>query len=34
VRATCQQQGRSFFNYLVTAITDHTHGREPPLLLA
>jgi transposase len=34
VRATCQQQRRSFFNYLVAAITEHTHGREPPLLLA
>jgi transposase len=34
VRATCQQQRRSFFNYLVAAITEHTHRREPPPLLA
>jgi len=34
VRATCQQQGRSFFGYLVEAITAHTHGRQPAGLLA
>lgn len=33
VRATCQQQDRSFFNYLVQAITEHTHGRKPSPLL-
>ena len=33
VRATCQQQGRSFFNYLVQAITQHTHRQNPQSLL-
>ena len=34
VRATCQQQRRSFFGYLVQAITEHANGQQPPGLLA
>jgi len=34
VRATCQQQDRSFYTFLVDAITAHAHGRESPELLA
>ena len=34
VRATCQQQGRSFFGYLVEAIAEHATGRQTPALLA
>lgn len=34
IRATCQQQGRSFFDYLVQAIEAHTNGQPSPALLA
>jgi len=33
VRATCRQQGRSFYDYCVDAITAHSLGRQPPTLL-
>lgn len=34
VRATCQQQDRSFFGYLVQAIDAHASGQPAPALLA
>ena len=34
VRATCQQQERSFFGYLVQAIEAHANGRPSPELMA
>jgi len=32
VRTTGKQRGRSFHNYLVAAITEHTHIRHPSWL--
>jgi hypothetical protein len=34
VITTCDQQGRSVFNFLHTAVTAHFQNREPPSLLA